>query len=286
MLYKRVNQYRVWNIPSVITSARMKSYLLSLFFLLLSLSVVNVSQAADYRFGVGDVVKIIVYDNEDLTTEDRITASGTISLPLLGEITMGGLTKSEAESSIAELLDSGQFIKNPQVNVRILQYREPRVSVLGQVNRPGRYPVEPFKTVLDALADAGGLSPLAEDQVVVLRRDGEKTTKFELDLRTIIVDGNLGDVLTIQSGDIISVPKADQFYVYGAVHNSGVFRLERGMTVLQALSVAGGLSLRGTDKGLVVMRFNTNNNATVELPISIMETLKANDVLVVKESLF
>lgn len=265
----------------------MGGYVLGVFCFLLSLAVTtNVAQAVDYRLGAGDVVKVGVYDHEDLSTEDRITDSGTISFPFLGEITVGGLTKGEAENRIADLLDKGKFIKSPQVNVRILQYREPKVSVLGQVNRPGRYPVEPFKTVLDALADAGGISPLAEEQVLVLRREGNQTVKFKLDLRSVIDDGNLGDVLTIKSGDIISVPKADQFYVYGAVQRPGVFRLEHNMTVIQALSVAGGLSVRGTDKGLVVRRFDIKNNNVIELPVSVVDTLKANDVLVVKESLF
>jgi len=270
-----------------VSSQTMMHSVLSIPVFLLGLVVaMNLAQAADYHLGVGDVVKIVVYDNEDLTTEDRITGSGTISLPLLGEITIGGFTKSEVEKQIADLLSSGKFIKKPQVNVRILQYREPKVSVLGQVNQPGRYPVEPFKTVLDILAEAGGLNPQAKDQIIVLRREGEKIIKFVLDLRTTINDGNLGDALTIQSGDIISVPKADQFYVYGAVQQPGVFRLERNMTALQALAVAGGLSMRGTDNGLVVRRFDTASNAVIKLPISTMDTLQANDVLVVKESLF
>jgi len=273
---------------AISVSAKMlTSYVLSIFVVLFILGVVtNDAQAGDYQLGAGDVVKVFVYGNEDLTTEDRITESGNISFPFLGEITIGGLTKGETESRITGLLNSGGIINNPQVNVRILKFREPMVSVLGQVNRPGRYPVEPFKTLLDALADAGGLSPLAEDQVVVLRREGEKTVQFKLDLRATFDDGNLENILSIKSGDIISVPKADQFYVYGAVQRSGVFRLERDMTVIQALSVAGGLSARGTDRGLVVRRLDTTHNTVVELSVTVADMLKANDVLVIKESLF
>lgn len=242
--------------------------------------------AAEYRLGVGDLVRIVVYEHEDLTTEDRITDSGAVSFPYLGEVKLGGLTKSEAENRITSLLNTGKFIKNPQVSVRILQYREPKVSVLGLVNRPGRYPVEPFKTVLDALADAGGLSPLAEDQAVVLRREGEHTTKYQINLHTAIDTGNLKGLLTIQDGDIISVPKAKQFYVYGAVQRAGVFRLERNMTVIQGLAVAGGLTLRGTDRGLSVRRLDAASKTVVETPVNLTDTLQTDDVLVVKESLF
>lgn len=246
----------------------------------------NLAQASEYRLGVGDLVKIVVYEHDDLTTEDRITDSGTLSFPYLGEVTVGGLTKAEAAKRITTLLSAGKFIKDPQVSVRILQYREPKVSVLGQVNRPGRYPVEQYKTVLDALADAGGLSPLAEEQVVVLRREGDKTTKYQINLRTTIDTGNLRDVLTIQDGDIINVARAEQFYVYGAVQHSGVYRLEHNMTTLQGLAVAGGLSPRGTDRGLIVRRFDIASNAVIEIPVTFQDTLYNNDVLVVKESLF
>lgn len=246
----------------------------------------NVAWSAEYRLGVGDLVKIVVYEHDDLTTEDRITDSGTVSFPYLGEVTVGGLTKGEAENRFTTLLNGGKFIKNPQVSVRILQYREPKVSVLGQVNRPGRYPVEPYKTVLDALADAGGLSPLAEDQVVVLRRQGDRTAKYEINLHTTVVAGNLNDVLTIQDGDIISVAKARQFYVYGAVQHPGVYRLERNMSIIQGLAVAGGLTPRGTNRGLIIRRLDATGNAVIESAVNFADILNNDDVLVVKESLF
>lgn len=244
------------------------------------------AHAAEYRLGVGDLVKIVVYEHDDLTSEDRITDSGTVSFPYLGEVAVGGLTKAEAAKRVASLLSAGKYIKDPQVSVRILQYREPKVSVLGQVNRPGRYPVEPLKTVLDALADAGGLSPLAEDQVVVLRREGDKTSKYYIDLRMTIETGNLRGILTIQDGDIINVARAQQFYVYGAIQHPGVYRLERNMSILQGLAVAGGLTPRGTDRGLIVRRFDISSNAVIDVPVTFQDTLNANDVLVIKESLF
>ena len=246
----------------------------------------NIAWSAEYKLGVGDLVKIVVYEHDDLTTEDRITDSGTVSFPYLGEVTVGGLTKGEAENRFTTLLNGGKFIKNPQVSVRILQYREPKVSVLGQVNRPGRYPVEPYKTVLDALADAGGISPLAEDQVVVLRRQGDRTAKYEINLHNTVVAGNLNDVLTIQDGDIISVAKARQFYVYGAVQHPGVYRLERNMSIIQGLAVAGGLTPRGTNRGLIVRRLDATSNVVIESAVNFADMLNNDDVLVVKESLF
>ena len=246
----------------------------------------NIAWSAEYKLGVGDLVKIVVYEHDDLTTEDRITDSGTVSFPYLGEVTVGGLTKGESENRFTTLLNGGKFIKNPQVSVRILQYREPKVSVLGQVNRPGRYPVEPYKTVLDALADAGGISPLAEDQVVVLRRQGDRTAKYEINLHNTVVAGNLNDVLTIQDGDIISVAKARQFYVYGAVQHPGVYRLERNMSIIQGLAVAGGLTPRGTNRGLIVRRLDATSNVVIESAVNFADMLNNDDVLVVKESLF
>ena len=129
--------------------------------LLLSLAVFSViGQAAednDYRLGAGDTMRIVVFQNPDLTTEVRVSESGVISFPLLGSVELGGLTVTAAEKKIADMLKEGKFVQQPQVNIVLTQIRGNQVSVLGQVNRPGRYPLETFNTHLsDVLALSGG----------------------------------------------------------------------------------------------------------------------------------
>src|SRR5262245_7393994 len=112
------------------------------------------ADANEYRLGPGDTVKITVYDNKDLMTEADITQAGKINFPLIGEVTLGGLTKSDAERAIAQRLSNGGYIPKAHVNVLVTQYRSQQVSVLGEVNKPGMYPLSQQATVTDVLAMA------------------------------------------------------------------------------------------------------------------------------------
>lgn len=119
---------------------------LSLLLFLLAAAFALCAQAADkqleYQLGAGDTIRIVVYQNTDLTLETRVTENGTISFPLIGTIKIGGLTIGAAEQVIAKALKGGGFIQSPQVNIVLLQNRGNQVSVLGQVNHPGRFPLE------------------------------------------------------------------------------------------------------------------------------------------------
>ena len=124
--------------------------------------------AAEYRLGSGDVIRVNVYQNPDLTLETRVTEAGLVSYPLLGSIRLGSLSVTAAEKLIGDGLRSGNFVKNPQVTIVVLQVRGNQASVLGQVNRPGRYPIEVADMRLtDLLAMAGGAASNGADIVVV-----------------------------------------------------------------------------------------------------------------------
>jgi len=240
----------------------------------------------EYRLGSGDVVRITVYQNPDLTLEGRISEAGTLSFPLLGTLRLGGLTSAEAEKRIADGLRSGNFVKQPQVNILVTQVRGNQASVLGQVNRPGRFPIEVADMHLsDLLAVAGGISATGADVITLVgTRDG-KPYRREIDLPNVFRGERRQDDLSIQNGDVVYVERAPTIYIYGEVQRPGAFRLERDMTVMQGLATGGGLTQRGTERGLRVHR-RTPDGKTQVLQPAMDDRLRDGDVLYVKESLF
>ena len=205
--------------------------------------------------GEGDSIRITVFQNPDLTTETRVSERGTITFPLVGEISLAGLTPAAAEVRIADRLIKGKFVLKPQVSLNIVRVRSRQVSVLGQVARPGRYPLDDTSSNLtDILALAGGVSPTGDENVTVMVRRNGKTAKLEINVPTMYRTGDLTQNIQLENGDTIFVQRAPVFYIYGEVQRAGVYRLEPAMTVMQALSVGGGVTPRGTDRGLKIRR--------------------------------
>jgi polysaccharide export outer membrane protein len=236
------------------------------------------------------VLHILVYQNPDLTLDARVSDSGMISFPLLGSVKIGGLTVSEAESFIANGLKKGDFVKNPQVTVVLMQVRGSQVSVLGQVNRPGRYPLEAAQTRLsDVLALAGGITTATGSDVVAVvgTRDG-KPMRLEVDLPRVFGAGG-GDRqsdIVLQNNDVVFVDRAPLVYIYGEVQRPGSFRVERGMTVMQALAAGGGLTQRGTEKGIRVHRHDDATGKVQVMQPGMDDPVRDGDVIYVRESLF
>lgn len=244
------------------------------------------AQAPEYRLGSGDVIRVSVYQNPDLSLDARISEAGTFSFPLLGTLRVGGLTSGQAEKLIADGLRSGNFVKQPQVNVLIMQVRGNQASVLGQVNRPGRFPIEVADMRLtDLIATAGGVAVTGADLVTLVgTRDG-RPFRLQVDLPSVFrTDSRAGDV-PIQNGDVVFVDRAPMVYIYGEVQRPGAMRLERNMTLMQALASGGGLTLRGTEKGIRVHRKGADGKVQVLQP-GMDDELNDGDVVYVRESLF
>lgn len=236
--------------------------------------------------GEGDSIRITVFQNPDLTTETRISERGTITFPLVGEISLTGLTPAGAEARIAEHLVKGKFLVKPQVSVNLVQVRSRQVSVLGQVARPGRYPLDDTSSNLtDILALAGGVSPTGDENVTVtMRRDG-KTVNLEVDVPSMYRTGDMSKNIRLENGDVIYVQRAPVFYIYGEVQRAGSYRLEQGMTVMQALSVGGGVTARGTDRGLKIRRRGGDGGLRA-IDARLTDLVQPNDVIYVRESWF
>ena len=240
----------------------------------------------DYPLGAGDSIRVQVFQNPDLTIETRVSENGSITYPLIGAIELGGLSIAAAEKKIASALKDGGFVQQPQVNIVLMQVRGNQVGVLGQVNRPGRFPLETFNTrVSDMLAAAGGATASGDDVVIVTGVRNGKPFRKSIDIPSIYLGDKPGDDIILSGGDTIYVHRAPVYYIYGEAQRSGVFRIERGMTIMQALAQGGGPTARGSEYRL---RLHRKNAAGVVESLSpeMTDLVQPNDVIYVRESIF
>ncbi|MDD5332962.1 MAG: polysaccharide export protein EpsE [Rhodoferax sp.] len=244
------------------------------------------SPATDYPLGAGDAIRIQVFQNPDLTIETRVSENGSITYPLIGAVQLGGLSIAVAEKKIADALQTGGFIQNPQVNIVLMQIRGNQVSVLGQVNRPGRFPLETANTRLsDMLANAGGATAGGDDIAIVVGVRNGKQFRKQIDIPSIFLDDKLQDNIVLQGGDSIYVHRAPVFYIYGEAQRPGAFRVERDMTIMQALAQGGGPTARGSEKRLRLHRRAADGSIQLIEP-QLTDPVLPNDVIYVKESIF
>jgi polysaccharide export outer membrane protein len=263
----------------------LQQLLFSLLFAMVAAGVHAQERQPEYRLGPGDNVRIQVFQNPELTVETRVSENGTVTYPLIGSVTIGGMTISAAEQTIAKALAAGSFIERPQVNILLLANRGSQVSLLGQVNRPGRYPLETFNTRLsEMLAIGGGIAASGADIAIVTgTRDG-KAFRKEVDIAGMFLERKLDEDFVVAGGDVIYVHRMPMFYIYGEVQRPGSYRIERGMRVRQALAQAGGPTNRGTERGIRLFRRGANGVDTLTPELD--EVVHPDDVLQVRETIF
>jgi polysaccharide biosynthesis/export protein len=243
--------------------------------------------ADQMRIGAGDTIRITVYQSPDLSLETRVNEGGAISYPLLGRVQLAGLSVTAAEQHIASELKRRDFVRDPQVIIVVTQVRANQINVLGQVGKPGRYPLDlAGMRISEVLALAGGvLAGVGSDTIVVTgTRDGRPFRK-EVDLPRLFSSGGASEDMVVAPGDTVWVDRAPQIFMYGEIQHPGALRLERGMTVMRALATAGAATPRGTLKGIKVTR-HTPDGKTQTLEPSMEDTLKDGDVVYIRESLF
>ena len=245
-----------------------------------------VQTTQDYLLGAGDTIKISVFQNPDLSLQTRVSENGTITYPLIGTVQIGGLSTSAAERRIAQMLKDGSFLVDPQVTVLIDQIHGNQVDAIGQFNRPGRYPLETTQTKLsDLIAQAGGIATGGSDTVIFAgKRDGHKVWQ-QIDLGKMFANNELEDDFILQAGDVLFVDRAPLFYIYGEVQRPGSYRVERNMTLVQALAAGGGLTPRGTQRGVRIKRKDASGKVA-EIKPDLDEPVNPEDVIYVRESIF
>jgi polysaccharide export outer membrane protein len=245
-----------------------------------------VAQQPEYLISPGDILRISVYKNPEMTNDVRVSEGGTIGFPLIGSVPVARLTLPGAERKIAQMLKDGGFVLNPQVNILLMQAFGNQISVIGQVNRPGRYPIEAAGGHLSGmLAAAGGIAVSGADVVIVTGTRNGQPFRREIDVVKMSSSGNTADDIALAGGDTLFVNRAPLFYIYGQVQRPGQFRLERDMTVMQALASGGGVTGKGSRRGIVLHRRDANGKVR-ELDVSLDDDVHDEDVIYVKEALF
>lgn len=262
----------------------MKQFVRGMLAMLLA-AVLSNAGAGEILLGPGDVLKILVYGNPDLTLETRVSEGGAITFPLIGEVAVGNLSSSMAEKKIATMLETGGFVRKAQVNIIVTLLQSQQVSVLGQVNRPGRYPIDGKRSLMDCLALAGGITIDGGDTVSLIRRRNGVTRKDVIDVIQMVRTGEFSQDVDLAANDVIYVERAPKFYIYGEVQHPGPFRLERAMTVLQALSAGGGLTPRGTQRGIRIKRRDAAGVMQI-IEAKHDDLVLVDDVVYVQESFF
>jgi polysaccharide export outer membrane protein len=206
----------------------------------------------DYEVGPGDVIEVAVYGNDDLSRIPTVQTNGSISLPLLGEVQVAGLTVAEVQRKITNLL-AKDYLVNPQVEVKVRDYNSQYVSVVGEVNSPGRKPLRGKTRLIDLLSEGGGFKPTASGEVMITRTEGE----FEGGGKSITVritrsaSPSMQDLvnleLQLKTGDIITAFPKSFVTVDGEVNRPGRYAIESDLTVTGAISLAGGLTRFGSN---------------------------------------
>jgi len=208
-----------------------------------------------YRLGVGDELEISVFGHEDLHRMTEVRADGTISYPLLGDIQVGGGTASEVKEMIASGL-ARDYIVDPQVNVEVREYRSQWVTVIGAVRSPSRYVLVRHMLLIDLLAAAGGLSAEAGSDIIITRRDpaANASRQIVVSRDDLFSRENEASNIALAPGDIITVSEREFFYIRGEVQRPDAYIFKNGMTVLKAISIAGGFSQFANRKEVELLR--------------------------------
>lgn len=242
----------------------------------------------DYIIGEGDVLKITVYDHDDLTTIARVSGEGVIIFPLIGQIQVKGLTLTQISEKIASMLADG-YIINPQVNIFIQEFRSKKAFIMGEVAKPGLYVLPGQTTFLALLSEAGGLTKNAGDKAIVKRKSntpGQTENIFYIDLKRLIEKGDTSVDINIADGDSIYITKAGVFYVTGEVKKPDAYKYEDGTTVIKAITMSGGFTDKASRSKVKIIRKKGDNEEEVLEKVKMDEPVLPDDVIVVPESFF
>ena len=271
---------------------------ISLVFLLCSMGSAQEKTFTEYRIGPKDLLEISVFGVQDLNKTVRVSEDGKITLPLIGEVSVEGLTKTEIEKILSQLLQE-KYIQNPQVTVFIREYQSKKVSVIGAVRTPGPYELLGRQTVLQIISQAGGITNEAGDEIVILRELPDGTgTSLHLLIDDLILKGDAKLNVPLEPNDVISIPidKTVKIYVFGQVRNPGALdvRKSRIPTLLQAIAQAGGFSDRASKSSVIIKR-KDESGKELKQEINVKDVIKGkkkdiqlleNDIIFVPETVF
>ena len=236
-----------------------------------------VSLADGYVIGVGDALQIAVLGRAEFNVRVQVQSDGTIQLPYLQSVTARELTVLQLRDFIKQRLKAGGFYTDPAVEVGVVGYTARYVTVLGEVGQPGLLPVDRTYRLSEVLAKVGGARPTSDDRVQLRRSTGED---LSFNIQEVATGGPDKDPI-INPGDKIFIAAAPTFFIYGQVTAPGSYKVEREMTLRQALARGGGLTERGSDKRVKLFR----NGQQLDR-VALSEPIKGGDTVVIGERLF
>ncbi len=255
--------------------------------LIIITSLVTVSFAQDYVVGEGDILKITVYDHDDLTTLARVSGEGVVVFPLIGQVEVKGLTLSRITQKISALLADG-YVVNPQVSIFIQEFRSKKAFIMGEVNKPGLYVLPGQTTLLSVLSEAGGLTKDSGDKAIIKRKTDSPDRNeniITVDLRSLVEKGDASLDVPITDGDSIYIPKARVFYINGEIKKPDAYKYTEGTTVIQAITMSGGFTDKASKGRVKIIRKVGGKEEVVE-KVKMDEAVLPDDVIVVPESFF
>lgn len=234
----------------------------------------------------GDSVSLQVYGQPDMAATQNISDDGYIRVALLeAPVHVAGLSPAEAARSVEKALRDEQILIDPHVTISVLEAHRGHVSVLGEVKKPDRYPIDASTTIFDLLAQAGGTTENSSGIAYLIRRQGDGAeTRIPIDLKQLSSQRTPPEKL--RSGDSLYVPPAGQFSIYGEVKTPNSYRLEPHMTVMEALARAGGVTDRGSTNRIRIVRRVDNAGTFVTLHAELTDPVMPDDVIRVGESIF
>jgi polysaccharide biosynthesis/export protein len=250
----------------------------------------------DYVVGPQDTLTITSYDQADLSGKFTVEADGTFAYPLIGRVNAGGMTLRQVETQLKTRLKDEGFFRKPQVTVAVEQYRSQKIFVVGEVRNPGPYPLSGDMNLVEAIARAGSTLPTASGDAIIVHPAslGVSGPTFptqdpaaniqRVDLRDL-QNGVFSQNAALRDGDTIFVPRAESVYVFGQVKSPGAYALQqRNTSVLQALSLAGGVTDRGSTGRIRIVRIVDGDKK--ELKVKLTDIVQPGDTIIVAERFF
>lgn len=250
---------------------------------------------SNYVIGAQDVLTITVWDQPDLSGRFTVDADGSFTFPLIGRVKAGGLSLMTLETELKKRLSDGYF-KNPQVTVAVEHYRSQRIFVVGEVRTPDTYPLTGDMTLIEALARAGSTTASASGEALIVRpsagraasgpvlpNQADESSVIRVDLKEL-QSGALSQNVALRDGDTIFVPRAEIVYVSGQVRSPGAYPIHKDTTVLQAVSLAGGMTDRGAAGRIRIVR--VVNGRKKEVRVKLGDLVQPGDTIIVPERFF
>lgn len=263
----------------------MKKHFFVTLFLIITVSATTVF-GQQYLVGEGDVLKITIYDHEDLKQTVRVDGDGSIVVAFLGKIPVKGLTVPQVTEKLARLYGDG-YIVEPQINVFVEDFKSQKATILGQVTKPGLYEIRQHITLLEFISTAGGLTTDAGGLAVIKRKIGphEKEQIINVDLKQLVEQGNTALNVPIEPGDNVYIQKAQMVYITGEIKKPGVYKYEDNITVIKVVTLAGGFSEKAATSRVKIIR-KLGGEEKIFDSVKMDFIVRQDDLIFVPESFF